>query len=155
MNRDVGPAFVARNRRHNRVETLPGSVDLAYFEWTEDLCVNEPLVDTQHKHLFELAEALFDAMKAGAGRTVLKETLRELLEYTVVHFAAEEQLIAQRQYPGEEAHRREHEALTARVQVIHDKFIAGTATTTIELMQFLREWLQGHIANEDMRSLKI
>ena len=123
---------------------------MAYFAWTEDLRVNEPMIDLQHKRLFALAEALFVAMKAGAGRDVLEKTLRDLLTYTKVHFAAEEQVIAQRDYPGLDAHRRVHMALTKRVQDFQDKFAAGSGAITIDLMQFLKEWLQKHIKEDDL-----
>jgi hemerythrin-like metal-binding protein len=127
---------------------------MAFFEWTEDLCVNVPVIDAQHKRLFEMAEALFIAMKAGAGHTVLEITLDDLVAYTEAHFATEEKIIAKRKCQDLEAHLREHAVLRQCAHDFQTRFADGTDLLTIALMQFMRNWLNTHIRVEDMHWAK-
>lgn len=122
---------------------------LAFFEWTDDLSVDVPIIDAQHKRLYLLSENLFKAMQKGAGRDALAVTLRELVNYTATHFAAEERVMAQRGFAGLAAHRQEHAAFTAKILDFQTKFTAGNAHISVELMQFLKAWLDTHIRKKD------
>lgn len=99
-----------------------------------------------------MVNELYDAMKAGHGKEALGKVLDGLISYTKTHFGREEQLMAQYAYPDTAAHKREHVALTTKVLEIQTKFKAGnTAILSMEVMNFLREWLVKHIQASDAK----
>ena len=77
-------------------------------------------------------------MVAGKARSVLDEVLDRLLRYTQVHFGYEERLMRESRFPFYPEHKAEHEALTRRVLQFREDFIAGRATLTISLLDFLK-----------------
>jgi hemerythrin len=121
------------------------------FEWDASYSVGLGSVDAQHQNLFAMCRELHGAMVAGQGKAALGRILDRLVQYTVVHFAHEERLMRLHDYPAQPAHRAEHEALTKQVLKFQEDFAAGRATITVQLLQFLRTWLQHHIQGSDLK----
>ena len=121
------------------------------FEWKDDYSVNVLSVDAQHQNLFRMAGELHAAMAAGQGKSVLAKTLDRLVQYTAMHFAHEERLMRTHKYPDLAAHQAEHEALTSQVLKFQTDFQNGRATMTIQLLQFLKNWLEKHIVGSDKK----
>ena len=121
------------------------------FEWKPEYSVQIPQIDAQHQRLFALAAELHAAMADGKGKAVLEQSLAQLVDYTKVHFAAEEELMGQYRYPQAVAHKAQHDQLTAQVVDLQKKFRAGNAGLTISLMVFLKNWLEQHIAGSDQQ----
>ena len=121
------------------------------FEWKEEFATGVASVDAQHKTLFQIGAELYEAMSRGQGKTAANGLLARLVEYTVKHFAHEERLMQMTAYPELAAHRKEHEALKAQVLKFQDDVKAGHAVVTVQLLQFLKQWLEGHIKNSDKK----
>lgn len=122
---------------------------MSMFEWKQEYSLGHADIDGQHKRLFELASDLHSAMTQGKGKESLSRTLGNLLAYTKQHFANEERLMQAHHYPEYPEHKAAHDALTARVVEFQKKFEAGRVGMTIELLQFLKEWLRTHIGETD------
>ena len=121
------------------------------FEWKPEYSVQIPDIDAQHQQLFALAATLHTAMMQGKGMAVLAKALADLLNYTRKHFADEERLMAQYQFPDIEKHKVEHAKLTAQVVEFQDRFRRKEAFLTVDLMQFLKTWLAQHISRSDQK----
>ena len=121
------------------------------FDWSANYSVGVGSVDAQHQNLFALARELHTAMMAGQGKAALTRILDRLVQYTVVHFAHEERLMRLHDYPDAAAHKAEHDALTKQVLKFQEDFQAGRATISVQLLQFLRNWLQEHIQGCDVK----
>jgi hemerythrin len=121
------------------------------FEWSNDYSVQIGSIDGQHRNLFAIGHELHAAMTAGHGKAALVGILDRLVQYTAVHFAHEERLMRQNGYPDLAAHKAEHDALTKQVLQFQDDFQSGRATMTIQILHFIKEWLQKHIKGSDMR----
>ncbi len=121
------------------------------FDWKPEYSVAIPEIDVQHKRLFALGAELHKAMAQGKGKAILEQSLAQLVDYTKVHFAFEERLMASYEYPAVAAHKAQHDQLTAQVLDLQKKFQAGDTTLTIEVMAFLKNWLEGHIAGSDQK----
>jgi hemerythrin len=124
---------------------------MALITWKDQYSVNIKAIDAQHKKLVELINQIHDATKAARGKDVLEKILFELVTYTKVHFSAEEQLMKKYAYPGYNTQKAEHEALVKRVQDFQAEFKAGRSTMSVEVMQFLMDWLTGHIQGLDKK----
>ncbi len=122
---------------------------MALFEWSDELSVGIASIDEQHQHLVGIVNDLHAAMLRREGRMALAGTFCRLVEYTEYHFAHEEALFEIHGYAGAAGHRAQHAMLTARVQELRQQFEAGKVTITIEVMEFLRDWLRNHIAVSD------
>ncbi len=121
------------------------------FQWTEAYSVDDPEIDRQHKKLFGYADDLHRAMLSGTGKQILERLLANLVAYTREHFSHEEQLMARIGYPDRDAHVREHVELTRQVTEFQQRFACGQVAMTVEISQFLSQWLKHHISTVDRR----
>lgn len=124
-----------------------------FMAWNDSWLVGIREVDTQHKHLVSLLNKLHEAMVHGEGKQVLGGILSELVNYTKAHFAGEERLMRQHGYAEYNAHKQEHDRLAGQVVKFQQDFTSGAATssTSVEVLHFLRNWLQHHICGTDKK----
>jgi hemerythrin-like metal-binding protein len=121
------------------------------FDWSNTYSVGIGSVDSQHQNLFAIARELHAAMTAGQGKSALARILDRLVQYTAVHFAHEERLMRLHDYPDLAKHKAEHDALTKQVVKFQEDFNSGRAAMTVQLLQFLKDWLQTHIKGSDLK----
>ncbi|KIF83197.1 bacteriohemerythrin [Noviherbaspirillum autotrophicum] len=113
------------------------------IEWRKGFQVNIEQVDTEHQHLFALVKALNLAS--------VEKTVEELLDYVVVHFSNEQDLMEKSGYPGFEQHLKLHEDFATHVADFLGNGEAWTEERVQELRRFLNKWLVGHIMTHDLR----
>ncbi|MCW7754305.1 bacteriohemerythrin [Desulfobotulus sp. H1] len=118
--------------------------------WTPRLATSIQSIDAQHRELVRLINQLHKAMRLQKGAAELGSILKQLADYTVSHFAYEEELFARYGYPESRSHGKVHNNLVARVAGIQRDFESGKATVTMDLMDFLKDWLHTHILQTDM-----
>lgn len=121
------------------------------FEWQQEYSVGIHSIDGQHQNLFRIGRELYSAMSAGQGRIVTRRLLDRLVQYTAVHFAHEERLMLDHGYAEYAAHKAEHEALSKKVIALQAEFASGRIAINVELLQFLKTWLESHIRESDQR----
>jgi hemerythrin len=119
------------------------------FEWKNEYSVGIGSIDAQHQNLLAIARELYTAMSAGQGKASLSRILDRLVQYASVHFAHEERLMRLNDYPELAAHKGEHDALTKQVLKFQADFDAGRVSMTVQLLQFLKDWLEKHIKVSD------
>lgn len=119
------------------------------FDWKSEYSVGVSSIDAQHQRLFAIGRELYNAMSAGHGKSAVSLVLDRLIEYTTVHFAHEERLMRLHQYPKFKEHKAQHEALTQQVLAFQADYRAGRVAMTVQLLNFLKEWLEKHIKGAD------
>lgn len=125
---------------------------MALINWQDSYSVGVDLIDTDHKLLVSLINQLDDAMTEGGGRDTVGSVLNVLLEYTETHFGREELLMEKGAYPELAPHKREHAKLTAQVRGIVERWHGGDdASLDGEVLEFLKNWLTGHILGVDRK----
>ena len=124
---------------------------MALINWTPAYSVQIPQIDEQHKMLVQMINQLHEAMSTGQGRNVLKPLLGNLVQYTVTHFAFEEQAMQRANYPDFQEHRQQHELLKQQVQDMQARLNSGELSLTIDMLNFLRDWLVKHIQGADQK----
>ncbi len=127
------------------------SVPLKMLEWTSEYSVHVPEIDREHRIWFATVDRLHQAMLAGKGKDLLKPLLGEANQYTLVHFAREEKLMAAVRYPGLRDQVQEHHSLREKLGTFAERYERGEVTMTIELTLFLSEWLKRHVMTTDRR----
>ncbi|MCP4120033.1 MAG: bacteriohemerythrin [Desulfobacteraceae bacterium] len=123
--------------------------DLMPWEPRFKLGIDE--IDEQHKKLVLLVNQLHKAMKLRKGRQKSEDILKALADYTVVHFGFEEELFEKYNYPEKAKHTEIHKGLVAQVTDFKTQFQDGNAALTIDLMEFLTNWLKEHIMQTDKK----
>ncbi len=121
------------------------------FQWSPELSVSVKEIDAQHKKLVDLINLLHDSMKSGKGKDVMGDIMKDLTDYTVYHFSTEERLFEKYGYAEFARHKKEHDDLTKQVLDIKSKFEKGQVSITIEVMNFLKDWLNHHIRQSDKK----
>ncbi|MDI6729156.1 MAG: bacteriohemerythrin [Thermodesulfovibrionales bacterium] len=124
---------------------------MALFVWSDKYSVNINEIDSQHKKLVDMLNSLHDSMKAGKGNEVLGKTLTELIQYVGTHFATEERLLSTHGYPELNVHKSEHAKLTQKAIELQKDFQQGAPVLTVEVLGFLKDWLQNHILGTDKK----
>lgn len=122
---------------------------MALCVWDDSFSVKIPSIDEQHKNLLQIINDLHDAMLIGKSGTVIKEILHEIFEYTQYHFSYEEELLKKIQYPNFEAHRQLHKAFVNDVTDFYNKYVHGDILLSVEVLEFLMNWLTNHIKGSD------
>ena len=127
---------------------------MALIKWNENLSVGVAEFDKQHQKLVSVINELNDAMKQGKGKDVLGKILNSLISYTATHFKTEEKYFALYRYPETASHKKEHVAFVQKISDFKDDFEKGKLSLTIELMNFLGDWLKKHIKGTDQKYTK-
>jgi hemerythrin-like metal-binding protein len=126
-----------------------GRDSIPLMTWDDALSVGIEAIDDQHKKLIVILNRLHESKGSGKGDATMKQILKELIDYTVYHFAFEEKLFDQHGYPETLGHKESHRKLEAQVLEFAQAFEAGSASLSAELFMFLRGWLNGHIRGSD------
>lgn len=128
---------------------LQGSKLMALFEWDSIYSVGDEFIDNQHKRLFQIANRFYNAYQARQARTVLGSIFDELIDYTILHFKDEEELLRQHNFPEFHQHKRNHEKLIGLVSRYKEQFEQGDEGIETRVLDFLKLWLNGHIMGMD------
>ncbi|GAB4291665.1 MAG: bacteriohemerythrin [Thiohalomonadaceae bacterium] len=118
-----------------------------YFVWDSSLETGIDIIDSQHKRIVDYINQLHDAIADKSNEDV-EQVLNQLIDYTVTHFTFEESLQEKAGYGHVEAHRKVHEAFTARIKEYKTRFEKGEDISK-KLLSDLRIWLTNHIKQED------
>jgi len=121
------------------------------FRWTEAYSVHIAHLDQQHQGLFATVDDLNEAMAAGKGNDALDPILQRLFDYALTHFAAEESLMEEHDFPGLSAHRAQHEMFRQKVAAFLADHKAGKHGVPVTLMLFMQNWLHEHVQHTDQQ----
>lgn len=121
------------------------------IRWSDDLSVRVKELDGQHQRLIGMINDLHDAMRIGKGREAIGKTLNELANYAVTHFSTEEKYFKKYDFPETASHVDSHAGFIKEVAAFKKEFDAGQIGLTIKVMNFLSDWLTGHIKGEDKK----
>jgi hemerythrin len=119
------------------------------FRWDSTYSVKVKRFDDEHQELFRILNQLYDGMMARRGQEVLESVLKDLLQYTEKHFADEEVVMRNAAYPQLQAQIEQHRRFTDKIKELLTKYKAGSIGMTVEVLDFLTDWLKKHIIGMD------
>ncbi len=117
---------------------------MALLVWQAELDTGIDVIDQQHRRIVDLINQLAEATTRDDQAAVLEE----LVDYTLSHFAFEEELIEEAGYTFAPAHKRVHDMFVRRVSEYRMRFEAGEDIAA-ELKGMLARWLFNHIRGDD------
>ena len=115
----------------------------------DNLKLDIPEIDSQHETSIGLINLLHETILQGSDRAAQDELLSQLLEHTRTHFAYEEQLMSQYNYPGYEAHKSEHNRLMQHLVNLVERYENGELLLSFFVVLELKEWATVHIEKSD------
>ena len=121
-------------------------------EFDESLVTGNEMIDSQHKELIDKINKLLDSCETSKDKLVAIKTLDYLADYTEFHFGEEEKLQESIEYPGIEAHKKEHDKLREVVKELYEMLEEeeGPSNAFVEQVNLnVIEWLYGHIKTFD------
>ncbi|MBI5162541.1 MAG: bacteriohemerythrin [Magnetospirillum sp.] len=121
------------------------------LRWDESYRVNILRVDTHHRQLVELANAVVDTVDSVRGVVETVAVLDALVEFASFHFGEEEAMLARYGYPELEGHRVEHDVKMRALKALRERIAGGGEFGSMELEALFHRWLIDHIADEDRR----
>jgi hemerythrin-like metal-binding protein len=124
------------------------------IEWDESYRIDIGEIDNQHKKLMQIMNDLHAAMRQGKGKQVIGDIISSLVDYTNYHFSLEQSIFEQYKYPAALSHLAEHQEFIDRVNDFTKKFSENQLGLTLEVMNFLSNWLTRHIKGSDMQYAK-
>ena len=89
---------------------------MAALPWDEKYNVNVAVMDSQHRRLAELVHRLQVALSSGQPLEEIRGTMSELVAFTRLHFATEEELMLKYKYPDYPAHVAEHKLVLGQMK---------------------------------------
>ena len=98
--------------------------------WDEKMLIGIPVIDDQHRNLVNALNELIVACSNNHGQDSIKKTLLFVVDYIKVHFADEEKIQIEYDYPYLNDHRK-----------LHNDFISTIATV-------IKDYERDHLANE-------
>jgi hemerythrin len=119
---------------------------MAMLVWQDNLNTGIDIIDGQHRRIVDMINELHGAQMHGGA--AVGEVLDEMVDYTLSHFAFEEELMEEAGYPFCAAHKRVHDIFVKRVAEYQMRFRAGEDITD-ELKNMLSRWLFNHIRSDD------
>jgi len=124
---------------------------MSLIKWEQKYSVDVGMFNDQHKKLIDIINDLFDSMKIGKSNEKLGEIFTSLIDYTKYHFKDEEDMMKKYFYPDYLTHKKEHDVLTEKVLEYKAKFDNKEILISIELLNFIKEWLMNHIMQTDKK----
>jgi hemerythrin len=124
------------------------------FTWKDEYETGVPIIDEQHKHLFEIGNNAYELLNNTL--TIDKydkiiHVIEELRDYAVFHFKYEEEYMLSINYKKFLSHKVEHDEFIKRVDEVDLTLIDESQNEYIlSLLQFVYKWISEHILVKDL-----
>lgn len=126
------------SKQHTVQDAPESEGHMGFPSWNPIYRIGVDVIDQQHQKLFDISNRFYDAWRQRVRGAALSRIFDELLEYTSYHFAEEERLMQQINYPALRQHRANHEELVELVNHYRTQLKTGTAGAARQALEFLR-----------------
>ena len=123
-----------------------------YAEFDITLVTGNDEIDGQHKEWIDRINKLLECYEKGAGILEAIKMLEYMADYTEFHFAAEEKLQEEVDYPALDEHKEKHDEFRKVVEELHEMLEEeeGPSEKFVEAVQKnVVDWLYKHIRTYD------
>jgi hemerythrin-like metal-binding protein len=125
---------------------------MALLRWSnKKYSVGVKALDEQHVNLIKRLNELHAVMMKGRAQDIAGPLQLKIKAESLEHFATEERLMEDTQYPGLAEQRAAHLDLTLQVKEFMARHEQSDPTMYPELLYFLRDWLDDHMLTLDRK----
>jgi methyl-accepting chemotaxis protein len=124
--------------------------NMSLMAWNDAFATHVGDVDTHHKRLIDFINEIYRGIMLEKDKETVDQTLNELVDFTVMHFAYEESLFDKYGYDDAKSHKEKHKTLLGQVGDYVGRYKNGE-NISHELLSFLKNWLTKHIMGVDQK----
>lgn len=126
------------------------------IEWSERMATGVAQVDVQHRYLVDTLREANAKLLGDHDDVMLAEIAKGLLNYAIVHFETEEELMQRYGYAAAHpdvarAHVAQHREFSRQVVAVCDQLREKRPVSNVEVLKYLNEWLRGHVLGIDQK----
>ena len=152
-----GTLVIIERYRANRERALSEFAEtesgLVRLTWRDAYRCGHPLIDEQHRNLFQLGNTLIQAVITHQPKQEIVRFLDRMVQDIETHFAAEEIELARARFPHAQAHREVHHSLLERARALRDHYAVGDVPVS-DLVGFVAyDVVSEHILKEDLKTV--
>jgi len=118
--------------------------------WNDGFRLGIRKIDEEHAIFLKILNSLEDAVAQGRENQEVGKAINDLMLYAYNHFAGEEKLLRDYEYPDYERHIKFHEAATDKILELANTHQANSGDAR-QLVLVLTEWLINHIQGTDKK----
>ncbi len=123
---------------------------MVFFKWHEKFSVAHPELDAQHRRFLETLNTLYAALQERRDPGAMRRVLDELARYAQEHFAWEEDLLREANYPRLDEQLRQHSFFRDQLAGLERAFqTPGGREDLTGALHFMRDWFLHHILTAD------
>jgi hemerythrin len=115
-----------------------------------ELSVGVKMLDCDHRALFETLKEIHAVAVADTDPRRTASLLRKLADFTLTHFALEEEMMLATKYPGIAMHRLHHQRITEQVAALVSRHNQGGMTLDSDLLGLLSGLHADHVQQDDL-----
>ena len=121
--------------------------------WNDSFLVGNIQIDEQHRELVRMTNEFYSGCQMGGmvAKVFFMKTIQGAVHYVKTHFATEEAIMRQAEYPELAAHKKQHEDFVAEVTVQVRLFETEDNPDPAGFVKYLMEWVLHHIAESDKK----
>ena len=121
-----------------------------FIQWSDELMVNVPVIDQQHKNMADILNALYQTLGSG-NEMKAKLLMKDLVEDVKIHFETEEDLMKNNQYLNFFSHKLEHDRFVKKAEELNEQVQSGKLQVNLEMMKSFKNWFYNHIDINDKK----
>lgn len=123
---------------------------MAAVPWRDEFLINVSVIDEQHRELAERVNRLHRVLEKHQTGKKLKQVLDELIEFTELHFATEEELMRKYDYPEYKGHKAAHELLLHQLHAVRKAVGKKRAVAFSGADDLSADWVTRHLLDKDV-----
>jgi hemerythrin len=124
------------------------------IEWSDSMATGIAQIDAQHRYLVDTLRQANEKLLGDHDSTMLNQVAHDLLNYAIMHFETEEELMQRYGYeqacpPAARNHIAQHREFSRQVVAVCDRLREKRAVSSVEVLKYLNEWLRHHVLGID------
>ncbi len=124
---------------------------MSLITWKPEFAVGVASVDFEHEQMIGLINEIYDEMQTRRDADSIEQFLGDVHFAISAHFALEERLMRDADYPEYQAHKEDHEELLDQLRDLMDQLVADPDKGFDLLHDKLSDWFENHFATFDAR----
>jgi diguanylate cyclase (GGDEF)-like protein/hemerythrin-like metal-binding protein/PAS domain S-box-containing protein len=130
---------------------------MQFFYWNKRFEVGIESVDSRHRGLVDLINALAAVITDGGSIPEARSLFGKLMDYAAKHFREEELLMdaSPLDEDEKERHRKAHRSFVEKVEAIRLRSDLMSAEVAGQVLEFLTTWLISHILGSDLKIAQV
>lgn len=119
--------------------------------WKDEYEFGVEVVDKEHKHLIEMINEVYRAIKANDADHLTGQVFDNLYNAFDKHFSSEQSYMEAKGYQGVDSHKKDHDAFLKRILELKADIEKGQVSEALKLLSALAKWWVNHHDGEDRK----